>query len=178
MPSKTIVEELKAKRLKFNLTVKAVSDMTNTAESTTRKVFSNGDTQYNFGIETLQPYIDLFDNLEASANDLKPAVDTTADDRRTVGLYERIIMDKNLRIEELNRQVESLEKAKAELMEANSERILRMDRNNKILFGVAAFLFALVVGLFVYDFANPDRGWVLHMFAGSRLQSIFGFIKV
>lgn len=173
MPQSQIVEDLREKRKKFGLTVRAVQEMTNTAESTTRKVFSGGETQYNFTMETLQPYIDLFSRMEEQAEDLKPeGVSVSAEDRRTIALYERIILDKNMRIDELLRQIETMEAKAAELDRNADSQILHLQSSNKWLLAVSAFLLASVIALFIYDFANPDKGWIMHMFSGD-LQSFF-----
>lgn len=156
MPNSALIDELKANRQKFGLTVRAVAEMSGASESTTRKVF--GPTQYNFTVETLQPYIDLFKRLEESADDLRPYVDTSAEDRRTIALYERIIMDKNLRIEEFKEQVDSLYSENSNLRQRCA-----------IVTAISVFLLVLLVGLFVYDFFQPDHGWI------TRLRGLTSF---
>lgn len=169
MSQTPIVEKLRAQRIKFNLSVRAVAEMTNSAESTTRKVFSGTDTQYNFTMETLQPYIDLFDRLEESSENLKPT-GVSADS--TVALYERIIMDKNLRIDELFRQIESLETKLSEHDQKTNGHISHLQTVNKVLLAVSSSLLAFLIALLIFDFVNPGRGWITSLF-NTNMQAFF-----
>ncbi len=153
MPNTTIVEQLRRDRRELHLTIREVADLTNTSESTAKKVFSSASAQ-SFNAATLQPYVDLFASMKEKLPDMVPeeAADVAQAELSIVLL--RLYREKSEELEAL--------RADAELRDRRHARI------NLIQSIIIALLMTFVLFWLVYDVIYLDRGWIRAAFQSAK----------
>ena len=149
------LEQLRKDRVDLHLTIRECAELTNTSESTEKRVFSSNSVQ-NFTMSTLQPYIDLF----AEMREQKTDIDTPEDESVSslMKLYRAKCRDYTL-------------------LRLDAEK---RDRRHSIINMVQTIIiFVLILFLvawLVYDVVNLDRGWIRSMFSHTT-SSILDIIR-
>lgn len=152
------IEQLRKDRVALHLTIRECAELTNTSESTAKRVFSSNTVQ-NFNMSTLQPYIDLFAELRASQTegDIFPDAPEQYTSSHLIKMYREKCRDYTL-------------------LRLDAEK---RDRRHSIINMVQTIIiFVLIlfmVAWLVYDVVNLDRGWIRSMFShtSSSILDIF-----
>lgn len=149
------IEQLRKDRVALHLTIRECAELTNTSESTAKRVFSS-NTVKDFNMSTLQPYIDLFSEMREQKTD----IDTPEDESvaSLMKLYRAKCRDYTL----LRLDAEKRDKRHS---------IINMVQTI-IIFVLILFIFAWLV----YDVVNLDRGWIRSMFSHAS-SSILDIIR-
>ena len=146
------IEQLRKDRVALHLTIRECAELTNTSESTAKRVFSSNTVQ-NFNMSTLQPYIDLFSEMREQKTD----IDTPEDESvaSLMKLYRAKCRDYTL------------------LRLDAEKRDRRHSIINMIQTIIIFVLILFIVSWLVYDVINLDRGWIrsVFSFADSAINS-------
>lgn len=144
------LEQLRKDRVSLHLTIRECAELTNTSESTAKRVFSSNSVQ-NFTMSTLQPYIDLFAELRANQTEVDIFPDGT--DQYTsahlIKMYRAKCRDYTL------------------LRLDAEKRDRRHSIINMIQTIIIFVLILFIVAWLVYDVVNLDRGWIRSVFSFS-----------
>ena len=144
------LEQLRKDRVSLHLTIRECAELTNTSESTAKRVFSSNSVQ-NFTISTLQPYIDLFAELRANQTegDIFPDGTDQYTSAHLIKMYRAKCRDYTL------------------LRLDAEKRDRRHSIINMIQTIIIFVLILFIVAWLVYDVVNLDRGWVRSVFSFS-----------
>lgn len=136
------IEQLRKDRVALHLTIRECAELTNTSESTAKRVFSSNTVQ-NFNMSTLQPYIDLFSEMREQKTD----IDTPEDESvaSLMKLYRAKCRDYTL------------------LRLDAEKRDRRHSTINMVQTIIIFVLILFLVAWLVYDVVNLDRGWIRSM---------------
>ena len=151
------IEQLRKDRVDLHLTIRECAELTNTSESTAKRVFSSNTVQ-NFNMSTLQPYIDLFSEMREQKTD----IDTPEDESvaSLMKLYRAKCRDYTL-------------------LRLDAEK---RDRRHSIINMVQTIIiFILVlfmVAWLVYNVIKLDRGWIRTMFSHTTSYILDGFSSI
>ena len=144
------LEQLRKDRVSLHLTIRECAELTNTSESTAKRVFSSNSVQ-NFTISTLQPYIDLFAELRANQTegDIFPDGTDQYTSAHLIKMYRAKCRDYTL------------------LRLDAEKRDRRHSIINMIQTIIIFVLILFIVAWLVYDVVNLDRGWIRSVFSFS-----------
>ena len=155
------LEQLRKDRVSLHLTIRECAELTNTSESTAKRVFSSNSVQ-NFTMSTLQPYIDLFAELRANQTegDIFPDGTDQYTSAHLIKMYRAKCRDYTL-------------------LRLDAEK---RDRRHSIINMVQTIIiFILVlfmVAWLVYDVINLDQGWIRSMFSHTTSSIIDVFSSI
>lgn len=144
------LEQLRKDRVSLHLTIRECAELTNTSESTAKRVFSSNSVQ-NFTMSTLQPYIDLFAELRANQTegDIFPDGTDQYTSAHLIKMYRAKCRDYTL------------------LRLDAEKRDRRHSIINMIQTIIIFVLILFIVAWLVYDVINLDRGWIRSVFSFS-----------
>ena len=144
------LEKLRKDRVSLHLTIRECAELTNTSESTAKRVFSSNSVQ-NFTMSTLQPYIDLFAELRANQTegDIFPDGTDQYTSAHLIKMYRAKCRDYTL------------------LRLDAEKRDRRHSIINMIQTIIIFVLILFIVAWLVYDVINLDRGWIRSVFSFS-----------
>ena len=144
------LEQLRKDRVSLHLTIRECAELTNTSESTAKRVFSSNSVQ-NFTMSTLQPYIDLFEELRANQTegDIFPDGADQYTSAHLIKMYRAKCRDYTL------------------LRLDAEKRDRRHSIINMIQTIIIFVLILFIVAWLVYDVINLDRGWIRSVFSFS-----------
>lgn len=144
------LEQLRKDRVSLHLTIRECAELTNTSESTAKRVFSSNSVQ-NFTMSTLQPYIDLFAELRANQTegDIFPDGTDQYTSAHLIKMYRAKCRDYTL-------------------LRLDAEKRDRRHSIINIIQTIIIFILVLfMVAWLVYDVVNLDRGWISSVFSFS-----------
>ena len=144
------LEQLRKDRVSLHLTIRECAELTNTSESTAKRVFSSNSVQ-NFTMSTLQPYIDLFAELRANQTegDIFPDGTDQYTSAHLIKMYREKCRDYTL-------------------LRLDAEKRDRRHSIINMIQTIIIFILVLfMVAWLVYDVVNLDRGWIRSVFSFS-----------
>ena len=153
------LEQLRKDRVSLHLTIRECAELTNTSESTAKRVFSSNSVQ-NFTMSTLQPYIDLFEELRANQTegDIFPDGTDQYTSAHLIKMYRAKCRDYTL-------------------LRLDAEKRDRRHSIINLIQTIIIFVLILfMVAWLVYDVVNLDRGWIRSMFSHTS-SSILDIIR-
>lgn len=149
-----LVAELDSLRAAKNMSYQQLADACGVSKSTIYRTISGAT----------EPTVQLIQSI-AAAVQYEPDAPETFPSDFTQDSYIAYLQNRII-------QKDADQKAHVRQLHAHYNMLMRQARREKIVWMVLAIAFALTfVALFLYDFANLDRGWIQRMYGG--FQSVW-----